>query len=145
MKIRLLVVDDDDRFVAALLETDGRFLIIGTARNGREAVELAAVHTPDVVVMDIEMPVMNGIEATRRIRATEPATNVIALSGTNDQERALEMRAAGASDYIRKDRFADEIIDTILTGNDLAGSLTERTSHSQRPGGRQASSRPLRL
>jgi hypothetical protein len=66
--IRVLLADDDDCFVAALaalLATDGRLLVIGRAHNGREAVELATTHSPDVVLMDIDMPVMDGIEATR--------------------------------------------------------------------------------
>jgi DNA-binding NarL/FixJ family response regulator len=126
--IRLLLADDDDCFVAALaalLATDGRLLVIGRAHNGREAVELATTHSPDVVLMDIDMPVMDGIEATRHIQATLPATQVIALSGTDDfEDRGLEIRAAGATDYIPKSRFTDEIIDAILRLNDLADSAT---------------------
>jgi DNA-binding NarL/FixJ family response regulator len=125
--IRVLLADDDDCFVAALaalLATDGRLLVIGRAHNGREAVELATTHSPDVVLMDIDMPVMDGVEATRHIQATVPATQVIALSGTDFEDRGLEIRAAGATHYIPKSRVTDEIVDAILKLNDLADSAT---------------------
>jgi CheY-like chemotaxis protein len=116
--IRVLLADDDDRFIAvltALLERDGRFEIAGTTRNGREAVELFATRIPDVVLMDIEMPLMDGIEATRRILAADSAAQVIAISGSDYQERALDIRQAGAVDYIRKSRFIEELVNAILT------------------------------
>jgi DNA-binding NarL/FixJ family response regulator len=115
--VRVLLADDDDRFVAVLttlLETDGRFEVVGRTRNGREAVELASTQAPDVVLMDIEMPLMDGIEATRRILAADSAVQVIAISGSDYQERALDMRAAGAVDYLRKSHVADEVVDAIL-------------------------------
>ncbi len=116
--IRVLLADDDDRFIAgltALLEQDGRFEIVGRTRNGREAVELFATQIPDVVLMDIEMPLMDGIEATRRILAADSAAQVIAICGSDYQERALDVRQAGAVDYIRKSRFTDELVNAILT------------------------------
>jgi DNA-binding NarL/FixJ family response regulator len=115
--VRVLLADDDDRFVAVLttlLESDGRFEVVGRTRNGHEAVELASTQAPDVVLMDIEMPLMDGIEATRRILAADSAVQVIAISGSDYQERALEMRAAGAVDYLRKSRIVDEVVDAIL-------------------------------
>ena len=116
--IRVLVADADTRFVTALiavLESHGSFVIVGRARNGHEAVELADTKIPDVVLMNIELPVMDGVEATRHIRAAVPSANVIAISDTDYQERALEMRAAGAADYLRKSRFPDEFVSTILS------------------------------
>jgi DNA-binding NarL/FixJ family response regulator len=118
LAIRVLLADDDDRFIealTALLEQDGRFEIVGRTRNGREAVELFAMQIPDIVLMDIEMPLMDGIEATRRILAADSAAQVIAISGSDYQERALDARQAGAVDYIRKSRFADELMNAILT------------------------------
>ena len=116
--IRVLLADDDDRFIAALvalLEQDGRFEIVGRTRNGREAVELFAMQIPDIVLMDVEMPLMDGIEATRRILAADSAAQVIAISGSDYQERALDVREAGAVDYIRKSRFSDDLVNAILT------------------------------
>jgi DNA-binding NarL/FixJ family response regulator len=126
--IRVLLVDDDDRFVAALttlLESDARFEIVGRARNGHEAVELASTQIPDVVLMDIEMPLMDGIEATRCILAAGSAAHVIAISGSDYQERALDIRAAGAADYLRKSRVAEEVADAML-GLAVSGQAVER-------------------
>ena len=115
---RLLLVEDDDDFVErliALLEADGRFQILARARNGAEAVTLARTIGPDVTLMDIEMPIMDGVEATRQILAHSPSARVIAISGSNYSERALEARLAGAYDYVRTDRLEDDLVDTIVT------------------------------
>ena len=81
----------------------------GTACNGREAVELVERLSPDAVVMDIEMPVLDGVEATRLLRATEPELPIVAVSGHDYEERVLEIRRAGADDYVRKARLTDEL------------------------------------
>jgi len=115
--IRVLLADDDDRFAAALttlLESDGRFEVVGRTCNGHEAVELASRQIQDVVLMDIEMPLMDGVDATRLILAADSAALVIAISGSDYQERALEIREAGAVDYLRKSRVADEVVHAIL-------------------------------
>ncbi len=109
---QVLVAEDDDSFLAAialLLERDGRFAVTGRARNGEEAVELAERLTPDAVVMDIEMPVLDGVEATKRLRASRPELPIVAVSGHDYEERALEIRRAGANDYVRKARLAEEL------------------------------------
>ena len=110
--LRILVAEDDESFleaIALLLETDERFAVAGRARNGKEAVELAERVEPDAVVMDIEMPVLDGVEATRRLRASRPALPIVAVSGHDYEERVLEIRRAGADDYVRKARIADEL------------------------------------
>lgn len=109
---QVLVAEDDESFldaIALLLERDGRFTVTGRARNGEEAVELAERLTPDAVVMDIEMPVLDGVEATKRLRASRPELPIVAVSGHNYEERALEIRRAGANDYVRKARLAEEL------------------------------------
>jgi DNA-binding NarL/FixJ family response regulator len=114
---RLLIADDDNRFVetlTALLEADGRFEILGRASTGAEAVELARSLAPDVVLMDTEMPIMDGVEAIRRIRARQPALPVIVVSRSDYSERALEARQAGAHDYIRKSRLESDLARSIL-------------------------------
>jgi two-component system nitrate/nitrite response regulator NarL len=106
------VAEDDEAFLEtleAVLEGDGRFAVIGRARNGREAVDLAEQLRPDIVVMDIEMPVMDGIEATRLLRKRLPGLPVVAISGHDYEERVLEIRAAGADDYVRKARLEEEL------------------------------------
>jgi DNA-binding NarL/FixJ family response regulator len=92
-----------------VLEADDAFELVGRARNGREAVELAEELRPDLVVMDVEMPVMDGIEATRLLRESLPETPVLAISGHDYEERVLEIRKAGAADYVRKARLEDEL------------------------------------
>lgn len=82
----------------------------GRARNGREAVELAERAAPDAVVMDIEMPVLDGVEATRRLRESSPELPIVAISGHDYEERVLEIRRAGADDYVRKARLDQELV-----------------------------------
>jgi DNA-binding NarL/FixJ family response regulator len=108
----ILVAEDDESFLDAivvLLEQDKRFVVAGRARNGREAVALAREVEPDAVVMDIEMPVLDGVAATRRLRATAPDLPIVAVSGHDYEERVLEIRQAGADDYVRKARMAEEL------------------------------------
>jgi len=114
---RVLVAEDDEDYAAALetvLEADGRFAVAGVAANGREAVELAERLTVDAVVMDIEMPVVDGVEATRRLSEQLPEVPVVAISGTEYEERVLEIREAGAVDYVRKARVEEELVDALV-------------------------------
>ena len=97
-----------------LLEQDERFAVAGRARDGREAVELGEHLSPDAVVMDIEMPVLDGVEATKRIRTETPELPIVAVSGHDYEERVLEIRQAGANDYVRKARLADELLRVLL-------------------------------
>ena len=109
---RILVAEDEESFldvIALLLEQDERFVVAGRARNGRDAVELAERVSPDAVVIDIEMPVLDGVEATRLLRATAPELAIVAVSGHDYEERVLEIRRAGADDYVRKARLAEEL------------------------------------
>jgi DNA-binding NarL/FixJ family response regulator len=109
---RVLVAEDDEAFLGvleAVLEAHGDFAVVGRARNGKEAIELAARLEPDLVVMDIEMPLVDGVEATRVICESNPGVPVIAISGHDYEERVLEIRHAGAADYVRKARLEDEL------------------------------------
>jgi DNA-binding NarL/FixJ family response regulator len=109
---RILVAEDDESFLEAislLLEQDDRFVVAGCARNGREAVALAEEVAPDAVVVDIEMPILDGVEATRRLREAAPDLPIVAVSGHDYEERVLEIRQAGADDYVRKARLAEEL------------------------------------
>ena len=109
-KHRVVVAEDDAAFRAALAEllvADGRFEVVGEAENGREAIELAHELNPDAIGMDIEMPDVDGVEATRELAPTVP---VLAISGHDYEERVLDIRAAGASDYVRKARVDDDLI-----------------------------------
>jgi len=116
--IKVLLVDDHAVLrdgLRFLLEAEGDIQIIGTAANGQEAVEQATLDCPDVVMMDISMPVMNGIEATKQICAICENTKVVILSmyHTNDYiQRALDVGAAG---YLLKDSAGAELVTAIRT------------------------------
>jgi DNA-binding NarL/FixJ family response regulator len=110
---RILVAEDDATFRAALealLAADGRFEVVGRAADGEEAIALARLLEPDAVVMDIEMPGVDGVEATRALAGSLP---VLAISGHDYEERVLDIRRAGAGDYVRKARVGDELCDAL--------------------------------
>jgi DNA-binding NarL/FixJ family response regulator len=104
-RIEVVVAEDDLLFAAALvdlLEADERVDVVGRARNGAEAVELAERLHPDVVVMDIEMPVVDGIEATRRLRDSGNRAQVFVLTASESAETRRRALEAGAAGYLRK-------------------------------------------
>jgi two-component system nitrate/nitrite response regulator NarL len=114
---RVIVAEDDGAFlqtVEAVLAEDGRFEIVGLAANGLDAVELAERLNVDVVVMDIEMPLRDGIEATRRLHESVPGLPVVAISGHEYEERVFEIREAGAVDYVRKSRVEDDLVAVLM-------------------------------
>jgi len=116
-KIDVLIADDHRLFaetLEALLATDGRVEVVGQAHDGREAVERAVKLNPDVVLMDIDMPVMDGFEATRRIREQNAGACILMLTGSNAREDVDRARQAGAAGYVTKDRIAAELVDAIL-------------------------------
>jgi len=115
-EIRLLLADDHAVVrsgLRMLLQAQPDMVIIGEAETGREAVQRAVELAPDVVLMDIEMPGMNGIEATRRIKAEAPATAVLALTMYEDDQYFFEMLRAGASGYVPKRAAPDELVSAI--------------------------------
>jgi NarL family two-component system response regulator LiaR len=116
-KVSILVADDHGLVrdaLAAFLNGIEDVDLVGLARNGEEAVELALKHRPRVVVMDVSMPKMDGVEATRRIMHSLPDTRIVVLTGLADQERAEDAMRAGAVAYVLKDRDASEIFEAIL-------------------------------
>jgi len=115
--LRVLIADDHHLFAEALgltLGTDERLEVVGYARDGKEAVRLAAARRADVVVMDLEMPVMDGIEATRLIREQDAGACILMLTGSDSREDVDHARQAGATGYVTKDRIAAELVDAIL-------------------------------
>jgi RNA polymerase sigma factor (sigma-70 family) len=114
--IRLMLVDDHAVVrsgLRILLEAEPDMVIVGEASTGVEAVSLARQTQPDVVVMDIAMPDMNGIEATRRIRAQCPQTAVLALTVHEADQYFFEMLNAGASGYVPKRAAPDDLVSAI--------------------------------
>ena len=115
-KIRVLLADDHTvvrQGLRALLEVEADITVIGEAETGREAVHLSIKLQPDVVVMDIAMPSLNGLEATRQIIKTVPAAKVLALSSYNDDEYVLQLTEAGAVGYLLKQTAAADLIKAV--------------------------------
>ncbi|MGG3467256.1 response regulator transcription factor [Neobacillus pocheonensis] len=115
-KIQILIADDHHvvrRGLVFFLKTQENIEIIGEAKNGKEAVELADVLLPDIVLMDLVMPVMDGIEATRKIKEKHPSMNIMILTSFSDQNHVIPAIEAGASGYQLKDIEPDELVKAI--------------------------------
>ncbi len=115
-KISVLLVEDHlvvRESLSKLLETEGRCSVVGHARTGREAVDLAAKLRPDVILMDIALPVLNGFGATRQILAANPAAKVLVLSAHSEHVFVERMTAAGAVGFLEKQNSAASVIRAI--------------------------------
>lgn len=111
-RVRVLLVDDNEGFresLAMLLDTD-EMVVVGQAPDGGAALAMIEGLQPDVVLMDVRMPGMDGIETTRELKSRFPALGVVALTGSEDQRAVREMLVAGASGYVLKDSDGDEIL-----------------------------------
>jgi two-component system nitrate/nitrite response regulator NarL len=120
--IRVLIADDHRLFAEALeaiLDAEPRIEVVARARNGEEAIEQTLALRPDVILMDIAMPGVDGVEATKRIREQLPGACVLMLTGSNSRVDVARSRAAGAAAYVTKDRIASQLIDAIM---ELAGN-----------------------
>lgn len=114
--IRVLLVDDQALFcegLRTLLDLQPDIEVVGEANNGREAIECVARAAPDVVLMDMQMPVLDGVAATRDIRAHHPNTQVIVLTTFDDDEYVFEALRAGAVGYLLKDVASDRLAEAI--------------------------------
>ena len=115
--VRVLIADDQTLFrvgLARLLEEDERVKIVGQAGDGAEAVKLAGSLKPDVVLMDLKMPNLDGIEATRQIVASHPGVKVLLLTTFEADNHVIQALKAGASGYILKDSKPDSIVSSLL-------------------------------
>jgi len=118
MSIKVILADDHQIMregLRSVLEKQKDMEVVAEAKNGREAVELSQELSPDVIVMDIAMPDLNGIEATRQIVAQAPEVKVLALSMHSDRRFAAGMLSAGASGYLLKDCASEELVQAIRT------------------------------
>jgi two-component system, NarL family, nitrate/nitrite response regulator NarL len=115
--VRVLIVDDEPLFVEtieALLAGDERVEVVGTAENGKQAVEVVTALSPDVTLMDISMPILDGIEATRRIRERFPDACVLVLTGSSISADVDRARQAGVAAFLTKDRLGTQLVNAIL-------------------------------
>ncbi len=115
-KIRVLIADDHQvvrEGLSAVLRTKEDVEVVGEVRNGQEAVEKARTLKPDVILMDISMPVMNGVEATRLIRKENPRIGVVVLTMHEEEEFIFDLVRAGATGYLLKDSDSSQIVNAI--------------------------------
>jgi DNA-binding NarL/FixJ family response regulator len=115
--VRVLIADDHRLFAEALraiLGAEPRVDVVGLAASGTDAVRQTLELEPDVVLMDISMPGLDGIEATRRILAQQPETQVVMVTGSDARQDVDAARIAGAAGYVTKDRIAAELIRAIF-------------------------------
>jgi DNA-binding NarL/FixJ family response regulator len=116
-RLRVLIVDDTAIVrvvIRRTLETDARFEVVGEAFNGREAIEQSIVCQPDIVLLDLAMPEMDGLEALPHITVAAPTARVIVLSAFSPDQMATRAISAGACAYLEKNRLARELVPGIL-------------------------------
>jgi len=115
--VRVLIADDEPLFietVEALLDGDVRIEVVGTAQDGKQAVGLTLSLAPDVILMDISMPFLDGIEASRQIRQQNPDACILILTGSSIAADVDRSRQAGASGFLTKDGLATHLVERIL-------------------------------
>jgi DNA-binding NarL/FixJ family response regulator len=117
LPVRVLLVDDEPMFLVALralLDRDDRVEIVGAADSSTEAMAIASAVHPDVALVDLRMPGMNGFDLTRALLASEPALRVLAVSGLSHESDAQQALAAGATAFLLKGGLHHEVADAIV-------------------------------
>ena len=130
-RVRVLLADDHDLFrtgLASLLEAQPDIELVGTAPNGRVAVELAVQRRPDVILMDVKMPDLDGPAATRAILQHDPAARVVALTVVSDERDVAEALEAGACGFVSKDTPVERIITAVRAAADGVAWLSPRAA-----------------
>ena len=133
VSIRLLIADDHALVrsgLRSMLQREPGIEIVGEARNGREAVELCCSLRPDLVLMDVRMPEMDGLEATRAVKRELPETGVLMVTMHENRDYILEATKAGAAGYVLKDASRNELLSAVRRVVDAASS----TSQAAQPG-----------
>lgn len=140
--MRVIICDDQAIIrdgLELMLKLEGDIEIVGLAQDGAEAVELAAAKTPDLVLMDLKMPGMSGVEATRRIRARHPETRILVLTTYDDDQWVFDAIRAGAAGYLLKDTPREKVVEAIrgtvmgkaFVDPEVAGKLLAQVAHEQ--------------
>ena len=147
-KIRLLLVDDHELVrhgLAVFLNGQAGYEVAGEASNGREAIELAETLRPDVIIMDVSMPELGGVEATRRIKERLPSTRVIALSMHRDSVYVREILRAGADGYLLKESRSNDLLAAIQAVSKGEGYLSPAVSQAVLEDYRKQAKAPIDL
>lgn len=142
--IRLVLVDDQEvvrEGLRAILESVPGFEVVGVASNGAEGVEVVATNKPDIVLMDLNMPIMNGVEATRSLQRTHPDIPILVLTTYDAEDWVVDAVRAGAAGYLLKDAPRERLIEAIKgttagkthVDPGVAGDLLARVAVAQRP------------
>lgn len=134
--IRVLVVDDHQLVRAGLitlLEAAADIQVAGEAPDGRQALEAARAASPDVVLMDLSMPVLDGVAATRLLLAELPRTRIVALTSFSDRQRVTDVLAAGATGYVLKDSRPDDLLAAVRAAADGHVPLDPRVAAALLP------------
>ncbi len=145
-QIRLIIAEDHNLVrdgIRRILQNSGDVLVVGEATDGEEAVKMAAALRPDVVLMDITMPRLNGLDATRRIKARDPETAVLVVTAHDESPLVAKMLEAGAGGYLLKTASAEELLGAVRAvrsgGTILSSSLSHKAFGSTaRPRNRSA-------
>jgi DNA-binding NarL/FixJ family response regulator len=127
MAVKVVIADDNGLFrtaLEAILDSEEGIEVVGRATDGEEAAAVVAERSPDVVLMDLSMPVLDGFEATRRIRSETPGTSVVVLTGSLDETDMHRAADAGAVAYVTKDRILSDLVDAIVAAAAGRGSLS---------------------
>lgn len=143
-KMRILVVDDQTLMrdgLKTILDMEEDMEVVGTAGNGQEAYDLTVALSPDLVLMDVRMPLMNGVESMKRIKRNFPETNVLILTTFDEDDYILEALANGANGFLLKDMSSDKLIEAVRDGgkgqtmlpSSVAAKLVARLSSSSIP------------
>ena len=154
--VRVVIADDHDlyrRGMQVVVELDGTARIVGEASNGEEAVTVCARTLPDVVLMDVRMPGVGGIEACRRVRGAVPGARILMLTMSDDETDLFDAIKAGASGYLLKDLPGEEVSDAIRRVNDgqaiippgMAATLLQEFSRLSHEPHREAGTPPPQL
>jgi DNA-binding NarL/FixJ family response regulator len=123
--VRVLIADDHELFANSLMTVlceDERVEVVGIAENGERAIELASELQPDVILMDVRMPVLDGLEATRRIREAHPSAQILLMTGT-DAPIESEVAAVGAAAFLRKETGVQQLREVFFEVASLAAAL----------------------
>jgi DNA-binding NarL/FixJ family response regulator len=146
--IRVVVADDHTLVrhgIEQLLGTADDITVVATAANGREAVAAAHLHTPDVVLMDVSMPELDGVSATRELLAATPSTKVVMLTSFTEQRKVLDALDAGAVGYLLKDAEPDSVIAAVRAAHRGGAPLDPRAARVLLDAQRSGANPPAKL